>query len=401
MRIALVTLMPPHPRGPGAIPRLLDAQLGVLRERHELTLICPVGGVDWEAEAVELLHDDGVDVRAVSRDEPLGVGDWGRRARLARLWGVRRLPWRTAWFWDEGVQAAYDARLAEGPVDVVQVEDNAMGVYRYRGAAVTVLTEHEVRRDRPLRLATDPRGLVWEVDWHRWAAYQRRVWRRFDRVQVFTDRDAALAGAMVPEMAGRLRVNPFAVDVPEPPDAGDQVAGTVLFMGNFSHPPNVDAAVWLAGEIMPVVRRRHPAARLVVLGDQAPPAVRDLAGPGVEVLGRVPEVRPFIASAQVVAAPVRIGGGMRMKVLEALISGKPVVTTTRGREGMEEAPLECADDVDGLAAAIAGLLGDDARRTRLGAAAREYAVTRHHPEAYVDRLEAVWREALIGEVARV
>ncbi|HWH13826.1 MAG TPA: glycosyltransferase [Miltoncostaeaceae bacterium] len=396
MRIVLVTPMPPSATGAGAIPRLLHAQVMALHGGHDLTVITVAGPDEEEVQAVEDLRREGVDVRGVLQKRTTRAERWRRRGRLAYGWCARRYPWRSTWYWAPGVDAALAHRLAEGPVDVIHAEDNATGMYRYAGAA-TVLTEHEVRRPRPLTLAGDgslPRHVLGEVDWRRWRRYQLDVWSRFDLLQVFTPRDASLVAQIAPPLAARVRINPFAVEIPPVCDPGLEAPGEMLFMGNFTHPPNVDAAVWLARDILPAVCRIRPEARLVLVGSQMPPSVVSLAGETVRVVGRVPDVRPWLERAQLVVAPVRIGGGMRMKVLEAMASGKAVVTTGRGAEGMDGAPLARGEDVGTLAAAVAGLLADREGRRRLADAARRYAVERHSPEAYLGRLETVYAEAI-------
>jgi glycosyltransferase involved in cell wall biosynthesis len=123
-----------------------------------------------------------------------------------------------------------------------------------------------------------------------------------------------------------------------------------------------------------------------------------MAGPAIEVVADPLRVEPYIESAAVVLAPVRTGGGMRMKVLQALAAGKAVVTTPRGAEGFdcfgEEPPLRCADTAEGLAATTAELLGDDEARRDLGARARRFAERHYSPAAWAGRLEAAYREAI-------
>ena len=246
---------------------------------------------------------------------------------------------------------------------------------------------------------TGPRHMVRVIDRRRWPRYQRSVWRKFDRVQVFTPRDAAQIGGFAPEIASRVRVNPFGVVLPSHAEPELEEPGTMLFVGNFTHPPNVDAASWLAREIMPRIRALKPSAQLKIVGGAAPDRVRALAGEGVEFLGEVPAIGPLLERSAVVLAPVRHGLGMRMKVLHALASGKAVVTTRLGAEGLlledeDEPPLVVADDADTIAAGAARLLDDDAERRALGDRARAFVHARHSPEAYADRLEAVYEEAI-------
>jgi glycosyltransferase involved in cell wall biosynthesis len=158
----------------------------------------------------------------------------------------------------------------------------------------------------------------------------------------------------------------------------------------------VDAALWLGRDILPQVQARRPGAHLTLVGAFPPPEVRALAGPSVTVTGPVPDVAPYLCRAAVVMAPVRIGGGMRTKVLQAMSYGRPVVTTGRGVEGLSldglALPVATADDAEGLAEAAASLLADEPRRRALGQAARAYAAEHLSAEAYVRRSEALYAE---------
>jgi glycosyltransferase involved in cell wall biosynthesis len=411
MRILLLTSMVPQANGTGAIPILLYAELIALAERHDVTLVTAAGDEPGETAAAAALADAGFDVHVADRRRPPpGIDRWRRRWRLAATWARGRWPWRTVWFADPGVQTLIDRLAATRRFDVVVVEDSPMSVFRVPRGVPTVLTEHEVRRPRTINWRAGPprqwlRSAFRELDWRRWERFQRESWRRFDRVQVFTDRDASAIAELAPEVADRVRVNPFGLVLPPAPDPAREVPGTVLFVGNFAHSPNRDAAVWLALEIMPAVRARCPLARLRVVGNAPPRAVLDLAGPGVEVVADATSVEPHMAAASVVVAPVRTGGGMRMKVLEALATGKAVVTTARGAEGFNsleaDPPLVIAEGSEEIAAATTALLEDAPRRLALGRRARAFAERHHSTAAWRARLEAVCDEAREGVADRV
>lgn len=402
MKVLLVVPVPPQADGGGAIPVLLHAELLGLRQRHEVTLVTAVGDEPGEAEAVRRLRDE-VEVHAVDRRRPPpGLRRRRRQLRMAASWACGRRPWRTVWFADPGFQRVLDRLGAEREFDVVAVEDSAMSVFRYPAGVPTVFTHHEVLRPRPVDRHPGPprRWPGWafgELDWRRWRRFQPWAWRRFDLVQVFSRRDADSIAALAPEVAPRVRVDPFGLALPPRADPARQVPGTILFVGAFAHPPNRDAALWLAREILPAVRERAPGARLRIVGSAPPPEVLALAGAEVEVVADAPSVLPHLEEAAVVMAPVRTGGGMRMKVLQAMAAGKAVVTTPRGTEGYtgfgEEPPLAAGESEAEIAAATAALLADDAERLRLGERAREFAERHHSPEAWAERLTAVYEEA--------
>jgi len=397
----MVTPMPPRAQAPGAIPVVLHAQLQGLRLRHAVTLVTVAGPDPDEAEAVQALIADGVPVKAALRTEPHGSARWRRRWRFSTQWLKGQWPWRTVWFWDAQVQRLLEAELHSRRYDLIQIEDNAMGVYEYPAAIPKVFTEHEVRRPRrvawPKGAASSwPGWALSEADWQRWPDYQRRVWQKFDRLQVFTQRDAESLKGMAPDLAGRVRVNPFGIELPPLDQPEAEAADQLLFIGNFTHPPNADAALWLGQAILPRVQAQRPKVHLTLVGILPPPEVQSLAGDHITVTGPVADIGPYFRRASVCVAPVRIGGGMRTKVLQAMAYGKAVVTTTRGAEGLSlggiQLPLATADDAEGIARAAVDLLADDGRRHALGQAARTYVAEHFSPQAYTTRQEAIYAE---------
>jgi polysaccharide biosynthesis protein PslH len=402
VKILLVTPMPPRAEAPGAIPIVLHALLAGLRERHDLTLVTVAGDEPGEFEAARELERSGMDVHVTDARRPHGLARWRRRWRLASTWARGKYPWRTVWFADPRMQLTIDRLTRSREFDVVAVEDNSMAVFRFPPHLPTVLTDHEVHRPRPIdwrcgKPRNWPNWAFREADWRRWPAYERSVWRRFDRIQVFTERDLGAIGLVAPELLDRVRVTPFGIELPERADPLCEEPGLVLFVGNFTHPPNIDAALWLVHEIMPRLRARRGRVRLQLVGGSAPAEVRALAGPDVDVVGEVPAIAPYLERAAVVLAPVRTGGGMRMKVVHALASGKAVVTTPSGTEGLvpegHEPPLVVAEDAEAIASATARLLDDEQPRRQLAERARAFAVEHFSAEAYGRRLEAVYEEA--------
>jgi glycosyltransferase involved in cell wall biosynthesis len=412
MRILIVAPMVPRQGGAGAIPILLLAQLQGLEAGNEVTFVSAVGDEAGEAEAASELERSGLDVHFADRRLPASAAArWRRRLRLAAAWLRGDRPWRAIWFADPGIQKILDRLATSRRFDVVVAEDSAMAHLRLPAGVPAVLTEHEVLR---------PRGIDWhpgaprnwpgwafgELDWRRRPGFQRRSWRRFDRVLVFTRRDAESIAERAPELAGRVRVSPFGLILPPPADPARETPGTILFVGNFTHQPNRDAALWLAREIMPAVRARDPEARLRIVGSAPPAEILALAGPGVEIFADAPSIEPHVEAATVIVAPVRTGGGMRMKVLEALAAGKAVVTTGRGTEGFdcfdEPPPLAVADDAVSFAAAIAALLEDPARRGDLRDRARAFAERHYSPSTWAQRLQGIYAEAVAdaGEASR-
>jgi sugar transferase (PEP-CTERM/EpsH1 system associated) len=154
----------------------------------------------------------------------------------------------------------------------------------------------------------------------------------------------------------------------------------IVFTGQMDYAPNIDAVRWFAGEVMPLL----PNARFAIVGRKPAEAVRRLAGPRTIVTGAVPDVRSWLAAADVVAAPLRIARGIQNKVLEAMAMARPVVASPAAFEGIEAEPgrdLLIADGAGAQAEAIAGLLGDPDRARAMGRAARARMVEAYRWEA--------------------
>jgi len=407
----MVTPLLPYPEAINAGPLVMYHHLTAIAARHQVTLASLAGPDPAEREAVGRLRASGLDVRAVWRsqagggngDLSLQMGQLVRQLRRAAAWLRREYPFRSLDFWEPRMQQLLAALLAEHAFDVLDVHDNqaAMGAYRYFPRIPAVLTDHEVRGVSDPPSAHLPRAgwveaRIRNVDRRRSGRFQPAVWRRFDRIQVFTSRDADTICTVTPDLAGRVRVNPFGVELPQACDPGGEDAHLLVFVGGFRHPPSVDAALWLGTAIMPLLRARHPGLRLAIVGSDPPQEVLALARDDVVVTGRVPAVGPYLERAAVVLAPVRLGGGMRLKVLQAMALGKPVVTTPLGAEGLvptaQPLPLAIAHDADGIATATLELLAADAHRRALGRRAREFIIEHHSWATYAERLEAIYSE---------
>ena len=202
--------------------------------------------------------------------------------------------------------------------------------------------------------------------------FERRAVAGVDVVAVVSEQDAGDLG-LAPG-SDRVLVVPNGVDasrlVPTPLPA----APVVAFTGTLDYLPNVDGARWFAEEVLPLVRREIPGVVWHLVGRSPVAEVRDLARlAGVSLSVDVPDIAPHLAAARVVVAPVRIGSGSRVKVLEAMAAGRPVVATPTALEGLDVQPgteALVAADAAGLAAAMVRLCRDDALAAAVGSAGR-------------------------------
>jgi sugar transferase (PEP-CTERM/EpsH1 system associated) len=237
------------------------------------------------------------------------------------------------------------------------------------------------------------------VQWRRLRAYERRACLAADRVVAVSDTDAAALQRLIPGL--EIAVVPNGVDMdyyaaPVPPLEAQEGPGDLdlVFTAKMDFRPNVDAVLWFSQSVLPLIRRQSPGTRFWAVGKSPHARLAPLAGdPGVVLTGWVEDVRPYIAGAGLYVIPLRIGGGTRLKVLEAMGMGKAIVSTALGCEGFDLVPdqeLVVADDPAEFATAVVDLLRDAERRERLGRAARRFAGSRYNWKMIVPRLEKVY-----------
>ena len=187
------------------------------------------------------------------------------------------------------------------------------------------------------------------------------------------------------------------------PDAGAEVANRMLFLASLDWFPNIDALDHFIAEILPAIRRARPQATLRIVGRRlsTADAARFAKVAGVEVIGEVDDVRQELRSASVVVVPLRIGGGSRLKILEALAAGKAVVATTIGAEGLaveDGVHLRIADSAKVFSKITCELLADETRRRALGRAGRTLVEARYGWDVLAKQMESVWQAAAAGEL---
>jgi glycosyltransferase involved in cell wall biosynthesis len=234
-----------------------------------------------------------------------------------------------------------------------------------------------------------------------------RLWEprqamRFDRCLAMSERDRRRLLAASPRL--RVEVVPNGVDTqllkPLPPHIGRPA---LIFVGNMQYRPNIDAAMELRHRILPLVRREAGPVEMWIVGTDPPPEVRQLAGDGVHVTGRVNDVQPFYQRSSVCVVPLRAGSGTRLKILEAMALGRPVVSTPVGCEGLEASDgehIHVAHGPDEFALKTVQLLTDEGLRRSTVESAREMVVARYDWDVIADKLGQVYEEASHARAAR-
>lgn len=284
--------------------------------------------------------------------------------------------------------------IASGGFDVIVASPLHMLPYvpvRDRGRMVLDTQNLEIARITTMAAALwpRPRGVVARLQQRPVRRYEARATAAVGAVLAVSREEAAWFERHAP---GRVAVVANGVDCRTvAPREGDGRGGAVLYVGSMDYAPNVDGAMVLLDEIVP--RLRHPHAHVALVGALPPPelfAAAAAAALPVEVTGRVEQIAPWFRSSRLLAVPLRIGGGTRLKIIEAMAHGLPVVTSTLGCAGLDvehERDVLIADDPAQFAACVDRLLGDDDLARSLARRARETVEAHYDWRAIGDVLE--------------
>ena len=249
------------------------------------------------------------------------------------------------------------------------------------------------------RLTRLPAALYSSMQTARLTRFESAICRGVDAVIAVSDEDRAF---IAKHGGAPVHVIPNGIAVAEytPPPGARREPQLLLFTGKMDYRPNVDAVEWFHSVILPRVRARAPQAKLVIVGRNPHRRLQALANEsGIRVTGWVDSVQPYLHRATIFVAPLRMGSGTRLKILQAMAAGCAVVSTSIGAAGLNEElrnAIVIVDDAEGFADAIVSLLGDGDRRRELGKLAQE-TVTRHYDwSALTPRLLRLYSELGLG-----
>jgi polysaccharide biosynthesis protein PslH len=260
-----------------------------------------------------------------------------------------------------------------------------------------VVFEHNVEfslRRRKWEAAEEPlRRLVYGAEWKKTRRIEADVCRSFDHVITVSDDDRR---TLERELGvSHTSTIPTGVDTDffRPINDGPQ-PGRLVFVGSMDWDPNEDGAAWFLRQVYPRIRQVVPKVSFSIVGRAPSSRLRAIAEkePGVEITGWVPDVRPYLGKAEVVVVPLRVGGGTRIKIPEAMAMAKAVVSTAIGAEGLpfrDGREIRIAKQPEQFAQAVVELLNNSPLRNSIAAAARDEVVNNHGWEAVVARVEQI------------
>lgn len=315
------------------------------------------------------------------------------------LWPPARFPASAQAAWSPAMWQAIERRLDAQQYDVVHLFG---GVHVYevhqalRGlpAIITPYESYSLYLRRALERANGlPERAALTAQQAIARGFERFMFTPYKRTVVVAERDRDELHALNPALP--IDVIPNGVDLdtfrikPTP-----RLPDTLLFTGNYEYAPNVDAALWLAREILPSVQAHLPGVKLWLVGNAPPPEMQALASDSIKVTGRVPDIKPYLARATAFVSPLRLGAGIKNKVLEALALGCPVVATPISVDGIHVTDGQdalVADD-DALVGAVVRLLKDTALQATLSGNGRRLIEQRYSWARVAALYEQLYRE---------
>jgi len=379
-----------------------------LANRHEVTFLSYYGGrkdsayetdIEGELPGTQTICTGALDGNALAQSV-----DYLRRI-------FQPAPFAVSKFTHPGVRRAVESALNTNRFDVA-VCDFLSASWNFPEflALPTLLFQHNVETALWHRMAsteTNPiRRAAYRIEASKMARYEQRALGRFHHIIAVSENDRKQMLAMDPKST--ITVVPTGVDTQKYPVAPPANANPprVVFTGSMDWEPNLDAVAFFCEDIFPRVRAEYPATVFQIVGRNPHPRVKQLASEHVEVTGTVPSVAEYLRDATVVVVPLRIGGGTRLKIFEAMAMGKALISTSIGAEGLDVQSghdLILADDPIAFANAIVSLIRDASLRQQYERAAARLAAQydwANIVQRFVDVLEKARRPSAVPSAVK-
>jgi glycosyltransferase involved in cell wall biosynthesis len=306
------------------------------------------------------------------------------------------------------MQQAVDRCLEERDFDLLQLEYTQMGAYAQRANEIpSLLTKHEVdfaACARRARTESNPTAKFrWFYNYLQVLDREVRLTKMADAAICMTDPDARELRKFVPEIPVHVVNTGVDLDYFSPPDRPSEDM-RLIFVGAFQHLPNVEAMLFFCRDVFPAIRKKVPETELLIVGSNPPASISALTAiPGVQVTGFVPDIRPYMADSSVYVVPLRLGVGIRGKILEAWGMRMAVVSTSVGCAGLQfehGRNLLVGDTPELFAEHVVALLGDPVRRNRLGTEGRKTAEEFYSWESSALKLDTLYQSMIAGAFSR-
>jgi sugar transferase (PEP-CTERM/EpsH1 system associated) len=347
--------------------------LRALAHQHTVSLLSMVDSAEVEAyDARPLLGDLAYPVQLI----PHKIPHFKRWQQLLSV--VRGRSYLLNLFSLKEVQSALDKMLACDHYDAVFFESALVAGYRLPAGVKVIIDQHNIEHEL-LRLTYEQEkiGLRKWYNWYEYRLVKRAEierCRNADLVLVTSERERHILKGLLPE--NLIEVVRMGIDIEAYGEicVVQEVPHQIIFTGTMNYYPNINGVLFFAQQCWPLIRAQVPDATWKIVGRNPPPEVQRLAElPGVTVIGSVPDVRPYLATSAVAIAPLQIGSGTRVKILEAFAMRKAVVSTSIGYQGLAVESgkhLLIEDQPEAFVQAVVKLLHNPSMRIALGSAGR-------------------------------
>ena len=380
-----------------------------LARQHAITYVSYAEPGELQAHRAEMAEVCAELITVPRSDPPKGTAAFYLDAARHVL---QPLPYAVGKYRSDAYAATVEHLLASSGYDVV-VADFLPPVANLpaRLTIPSVLFTHNVEAEiwrRHVETATNAfsRALL-RQQWQRMVRFEREALSRFDLVLAVSDADRQTFARLYPGAVRRpVHVVQTGVDTGYfTPVPGAERRAHLVFTGSMDWLPNEDGMLYFVRDILPLVREQEPETTLSIVGRSPTPAVKKLADvPGVEVTGRVDDVRPHVAAGDVYIVPLRIGGGTRLKIFEAMSMAKAVVSTTIGAEGLPVTPgrdVLVEDEPAAFANAVVRMIRETGARRQIEAEARRVVLEHYDWSAVARDFEAALDAVRQTEASRM
>lgn len=382
-RILMLTPQLPYPPHQGTSLRNLHI-LRALAETHQVTLL------SFDESNNQQQLDP---LRAICTIRPpIPISARSTSRRLAQL-ATTDKPDLALRLRSDAFASALSAVLAEKPFDAVQIEGIELAHFidqvRQEAPGTQVVIDcHNAETELQRRAFRSdirqpsrwPSAFYSAIQARRLKNYERQALYAADGVIAVSEIDRQFLKQTAPQLAHEIAIVPNTIDVSaysRPASFSSDMQFDLIFTGKMDYRPNVDAVLWFADAVWPQIVEQRPQTTWAIVGQRPHPRIEALReSKGVTVTGSVPDIQPYIAGSTVFIIPIRMGSGTRLKMIEAMAAGKPIVSTTIGAEGFpvqNGVNIILADSPVNQSEAILNLLQDPERRSNLGSAASVFA----------------------------
>lgn len=389
MRILEITPYAPVPPTWGGALRIFHL-LKQMVKRHTVTLLT-YGG----AEEYRLLREYfGDELERIYLMESPWTNHWRRLGQLYAL-GTNHSYFHLQ-VYTRRMQRFLDRLMERHDIDLIQSEFAVLGAFDLKTGAPRILDAHNVEYDNFRRMCENAPTLLrrfhYRREYRKFFAEEIAACRKHDAIFVTSPRDKAILDGDVPEIPKFILPNgvdtAYFTPTAEPPDPF-----ALVFTGMMAYVPNYDGMQYFLDAIFPRILRSVPQAKIYIVGSRPPRRLLRRAADNVIVTGYVDDVRPYIQRASVYVVPLRMGGGTRLKVVEAMSMRRPIVSTSIGCEGIgvqDGESLLVRDDPSAFADAVVELLGNRRKASMIGERGYEEARMRFDWSTIGMRMEEVW-----------